>query len=55
MVESSRSVGKLQVMLAPKTDEGAFGVSIEGMSIAEYDAMYVLLHSTPDLLRRLCC
>lgn len=30
-------------------DTGAFGVSIEEMSIAEYDGVYTLLHSTPGI------
>lgn len=39
-------------MSAPKIDQGAFGVSIEGMSIAEYDAVYALLHSSPGIRLR---
>jgi ribosomal protein S18 acetylase RimI-like enzyme len=39
-------------MSAPKIDEGAFGVSIEGMSIAEYEAVHALLYLTPGIRLR---
>lgn len=39
-------------MSALRTDHGACKVSIEEMSIGEYDAVYALLHSTPGIRLR---